>query len=162
MAKIQTHTPVAAAQSLLDLLVEMHIRPGDVIDWSRVDLLWNAGGASTPADLKAAKDSAAADGSLEVRAGQLVLTEQGSKSGGGLSASAVRWAEDIIEILAAFFNERGGDSFTVDELRGRWQLNREHRPDDLAAGLQYGVQQGWFTKVDDGNYTLTAKGRAQV
>ncbi|HEY1772633.1 MAG TPA: hypothetical protein VGH91_05515 [Gammaproteobacteria bacterium] len=162
MAKIQTHTPAAAAQSLLDLLVEMHIRPGDAIDWSRVDLMWGAGGASSPADLKIAKDFAAANGMLEVRNGQPVLTEQGAKSGGGLPASAARWAEDIVEMLAAFFHERGGDSFTVDELRQRWQMNREHRPDDLAVGLQYGVQQGWFTKMDDGNYTLTTKGRAQV
>lgn len=61
----------------------------------------------------------------------------------------------------AFFHERGGDSFSVQELRQQWQKSREHRPQDLDAGLDYGVQQGWFTKVDADNYTLTAKGRTQ-
>ncbi|HEY3859077.1 MAG TPA: hypothetical protein VGM47_05630 [Gammaproteobacteria bacterium] len=159
MAEMQT---TFAAQRLMELLVQLHIRPGDVIDWGRVTKMWDAGGLSNDAELKAATDNAAARGLLQVNGDQHVLTEKGYGEGRGLPVTAVRWAEDVVEILAAFFNERGGDSFTVDELRQRWQLSREHRPDDLAAGLEYGVQQGWFTKTDDKNYILTTKGRAQV
>ncbi|HEY1991887.1 MAG TPA: hypothetical protein VGH71_05445 [Gammaproteobacteria bacterium] len=161
MAKLET-SPAALAQSLLDLLVDTHIRPGEPIDWSRVDLMWNAGGISTPQQLKMAKEFALANGLIQVRDGQHVLTDRGNTGGGGLPAQAVRWAEDIVEILAAFFKERGGDGFSVQQLSQQWSKNREHRPADLVAGLDYGVKQGWFTKLDDNNYTLTAKGRAQV
>lgn len=159
MAEMQTSF---AAQRLMELLVQLHFRPGDAIDWKRVSLMWDAGGVSNDAELKAATENAVAKGLLQAGSGGHVLTEKGYGQGHGLPVAAVRWAEDIVEILAAFFHERGGDGFTVDELRQRWQLNREHRPDDLAAGLQYGVQQGWFTKTDDNNYTLTTKGRSQV
>ena len=161
MAKLET-SPAALAQSLLDLLVDMHLRAGEPIDWGRVDLMWNAGGVSTPDQLKTAKDFAIANGLIAVRDGKHVMTDQGDKGGGGLPAQSVRWAEDIVEILAAFFHERGADSFSVQELSLQWTKNREHRPADLVAGLDYGVQQGWFTRVDANNYTLTAKGRAQV
>lgn len=164
MAEIKNQAAAASADRLVKLLVEMHTRPGDVVDWKRVDLMWNAGGVSNPGAFKAATDFAAApeNGLLELRGDQHILTQKGYERGGGLPVQAVRWAEDIVEILAAFFHERGGDNFTVTELSQQWQKNREHRPADLSAGLGYGVQQGWFTKVDDDNYTLTAKGRAQV
>lgn len=161
MAKLES-SPAALAQSLLDLLVDMHLRPGEPIDWKKVELMWDAGGVSTPDQLKSAKDFAVANGLIQAQGGQHVLTDKGNTGGGGLPAQAVRWAEDIVEILAAFFKERGGDSFSVQQLSQQWSKNREHRPADLIAGLDYGVQQGWFIKVDADNYTLTAKGRAQV
>lgn len=161
MAKLET-SPAALSQSLLDLLVGMHLRSSDPIDWKQVELMWDAGGVSSPEQLKSARDFALANGLIQARDGQHFLTDKGTTGGGGLPAEAARWAEDIVEILAAFFKERGGDGFSIQQLSQQWSKNREHRPADLNAGLDYGVQHGWFTKVDADNYTLTAKGRAQV
>ena len=161
MAKLDT-SPAALSQRLLDLLVEMHLRSSDPIDWKKVELMWDAGGLSNAEQLKSARDYALANGLIQARDGQHFLTDKGTTGGGGLPAEAVRWAEDIVEILAAYFKERGGDSFSVQQLSQQWSKNREHRPADLVAGLDYGVKQGWFTKLDADNYTLTTKGRAQV
>lgn len=162
MTTPHTDSPAGSAQSLLDLLVGMHLRPGEPIDWGRVDLMWNAGGVSTSDQLESAKEFAMANGLLEVQDGHHVLTDKGNQGGGGLPALAVRWAEDIVQILAAYFKDRGGDDFSVQQLSQQWIKSRDHRPADLVAGLDYGVQHGWFTKIDGNNYTLTAKGRAQV
>lgn len=163
MADSKGNSAASPVQQLLELLVEVHDRPGDPIDWDRVQRLWNAAGISRPEDLKTARDfvTAPANGLVELKGGQQALTAKGYAQGGGLPVQSTRWAEDIVEILVAFFHERDGDGFTLQELRDQWQKNRDHRPQDLDAGLDYGVQQGWFAKVDAENYTLTAKGRNQ-